>query len=63
MSDPYPAHTASTARVKNSGRRPAIADKRNLFQRLIEFISPGVDSRDELIEALADAEQIGRAHV
>ena len=57
MSDPYPAHTASTARVKNSARRPAIADKRNLFQRLIEFMSPGVDSRDELIEALADAEQ------
>ncbi len=56
MSDPYPAHTASTARGKNSGRRPAIADKRNLFQRLIEFMSPGVDSRDELIEALADAE-------
>jgi magnesium and cobalt transporter len=57
MSDPYPAHTASTTRVKNSARRPAIADTRNLFQRLIEFISPGVDSRDELIEALADAEQ------
>ncbi len=56
MSDPYPAHTASTTRVKNSARRPDIVDKRNLFQRLIEFISPGVDSRDELIEALADAE-------
>ena len=56
MSDPYPAHTAFTARVKNASRRPAIADKRNLFQRLIEFMSPGVDSRDELIEALADAE-------
>ena len=56
MSDPYPAHTASTPRVKNSARRLDIVDKRNLFQRLIEFISPGVDSRDELIEALADAE-------
>ena len=56
MSDPYPAHTASPARGKNSTRRPAVVDKRNLFQRLIEFISPGVDSRDELIEALADAE-------
>jgi magnesium and cobalt transporter len=31
-------------------------DHRNLFQRLIEFLSPGVDSRDELIEALAQAE-------
>ena len=53
MSDPYPAPSASSHRVK-----PAAAiDKRNLFQRLIEFISPGVDSRDELIESLADAEQ------
>ena len=53
MSDPYPAPSASSHRVK-----PAAAiDKRTLFQRLIEFISPGVDSRDELIESLADAEQ------
>ena len=44
MSDPYPAHTASPARVKNSGRRPAIADKRNLFQRLIEFVSRAVEA-------------------
>lgn len=56
MSDPYPAQSASTARVKNSARRLAPVDKRSLFQRLIEFISPGVDSRDELIESLADAE-------
>jgi len=27
-----------------------------LFERLVEFVSPGVDSRDELIETLADAE-------
>ena len=32
-------------------------DKRTLFERLVEFISPGPDSRDELIESLADAEQ------
>jgi magnesium and cobalt transporter len=32
------------------------SDKRNLFQRLVEFISPGPDSRDELIATLADAE-------
>ena len=56
MSDPYPAQSASTARAKNPARGAAPVDKRNLFQRLIEFISPGVDSRDELIEALADAE-------
>jgi magnesium and cobalt transporter len=33
------------------------ADKRSLFERLVELISPGPDSRDELIETLADAEQ------
>ena len=32
-------------------------DKRSLFDRLIEFISPGPDSRAELIATLADAEQ------
>ena len=57
MSDPYPAPTAVPTRGKNSGRRPTIVDKRGLFQRLIELLSPGVDSRDELIESLADAEQ------
>jgi magnesium and cobalt transporter len=33
------------------------ADKRTLFERLVELISPGPDSKDELIETLADAEQ------
>jgi hypothetical protein len=37
--------------------RPAPADKRAFFERLVEFISPGPDSKDELIETLADAEQ------
>jgi magnesium and cobalt transporter len=31
-------------------------DKRSLFERLVEFLSPGPDSRAELIETLADAE-------
>jgi len=31
-------------------------DKRGLFQRLVEFIKPGPDSTDELIETLAEAE-------
>src|SRR6478672_13973151 len=31
-------------------------DKRSLLQKLAEFIHPGPDSRDELIETLADAE-------
>ncbi len=32
-------------------------DRRSVFERFIEFLSPGPDSRDELIETLADAEQ------
>jgi magnesium and cobalt transporter len=32
------------------------AEKRNLFERLVEFISPGPDTRDDLLESLADAE-------
>ncbi len=32
-------------------------DHRSLFERLVEFISPGPDSTDELIESLAEAEQ------
>ena len=32
------------------------ADRRSLFERVVEFIAPGPDSRDELIESLAQAE-------
>jgi magnesium and cobalt transporter len=45
VSDPHPTRTT-----------PA-ADKRSFFERLVEFIVPGPDSKDELIETLADAEQ------
>ena len=46
LSDPQPArHT-----------RPS-EDKRSLFDRLVDFISPGPDSRAELMATLADAEQ------
>jgi magnesium and cobalt transporter len=31
-------------------------DKRSLFERVVEFLTPGPDSRDQLIETLADAE-------
>jgi magnesium and cobalt transporter len=57
MSDPHPAHTAPAGRSRHPGRPIDTVDRRSLFQRVVEFISPGVDSRDELIEALADAEQ------
>jgi magnesium and cobalt transporter len=52
MSDPHPG------RPLRGGDRPAPAqaERRSLFQKLVEFVSPGPDSRDELIETLADAE-------
>jgi magnesium and cobalt transporter len=46
-----------TGRSGRSQRAPAEIDKRTLFERLVEFLSPGPDSRAELIETLADAEQ------
>ena len=44
VSDPSPART------------PEKEDKRSFFQKLAEFIHPGPDSRAELIETLAEAE-------
>ena len=44
MSDPLPARAGSRE------------DKRSFLQKLAEFIHPGPDSRDELIETLAEAE-------
>jgi magnesium and cobalt transporter len=35
---------------------PPPSERRSLFQRLVELMSPGPDSRDQLIESLADAE-------
>ena len=46
------------ARASRSADKPAPpADRRNLFQKLVDFVSPGADSRSELMEQLADAEQ------
>ena len=52
MSDPHPG------RPNRGTGKPAAphADRRTLFQKLVEFLSPGPDSRDELMESLADAE-------
>ena len=52
MSEPQSPRSARAQAIAN-----AIADKRSLFERLIEFVSPGPDSRAELIRLLADAEQ------
>jgi magnesium and cobalt transporter len=49
VSDPASARSAR-------GAKPARADKRSFFERLVEAISPGPDSKAELIRTLADAE-------
>jgi magnesium and cobalt transporter len=56
MSDPHPGRPGSGRGPSSDAHRHGADDKRNLFQRLIEFMSPGPDSRRELMETLADAE-------
>jgi magnesium and cobalt transporter len=51
MSDPHPSRP-----LRAGDKRLVQAERRSLFQKLVEFVSPGPDSRDELIETLADAE-------
>jgi magnesium and cobalt transporter len=50
VSDPHPSRAA------RQGSPAAAADKRSLFERIVEFIAHGPDSKDELIRTLADAE-------
>ncbi len=60
MSDPVPTRPARTASsyalAARAERRAARRDKRSLFERLVELISPGPDSKAELIASLAAAE-------
>ena len=49
-----PAEKPVAARAARA--RPARVDRRTLFARVIEFLSPGPDSKDELISSLAEAE-------
>jgi magnesium and cobalt transporter len=51
MPDPHPS------RSQRGTDKPALAERRTLFERMVEFLSPGPDSRRELFETLADAEQ------
>ncbi len=46
-----------TGRPGRPASRPEGADRRTLLTRVLEFLSPGPDSKDELIESLADAEE------
>ncbi len=51
MSDPHPT------RPGRLDETAAAAEKRSFFERLVDFISPGPDSKAELLKTLADAEQ------
>ena len=54
---PAPVSVSEPASTRHSrAAAPASADKRSLFERLIEFVMPGPDSKAELIRTLADAE-------
>ena len=54
MSEP---HSGRSARASAQRLADKPSDKRSILDRLVEFISPGPDSRAELIETLADAEE------
>lgn len=52
-----PPRAAATPAGQAGDPRDGHRDKRGLFDRLVEFLSPGPDSTDELMATLADAEQ------
>jgi magnesium and cobalt transporter len=45
-----------SARAARGGHTAPGAEKRSFFERLVEFVLPGPDSKDELMRTLADAE-------
>jgi magnesium and cobalt transporter len=53
VSDPAPTRPLRGGAAARAG---ASADKRSFFERLVEFLSPGPDSKAELLKTLADAE-------
>jgi magnesium and cobalt transporter len=50
------ANSSSGNHSPNQNPNAPQADKRSLFQKIVEFINPGPDSKDELFETLAEAE-------
>ncbi len=52
------SHAVSESHPERSPRgRPPQDDRRTLFDRLVEFVAPGPDSKYDLLETLADAEK------
>jgi magnesium and cobalt transporter len=63
VSDPQPSRPSRSAhpgaahsKTSRAAAAAGITDKRSLFERIVEFVSPGPDSKAELIKTLADAE-------
>jgi hypothetical protein len=57
VSDPQPSRFVRAGAGPSPQDPPDESEKRSLFERLIEFLSRGPDSKAELIRTLADAEQ------
>ena len=53
---PRPPSVADTQPARLTGHLPDKEDKRTFLQKIAEFIHPGPDSTDELIETLVEAE-------
>lgn len=53
MSEPSSPSSPHTHGLQRAGKH---IDQRTLFRKLLEFLNPGPDSKDELMETLAEAE-------
>jgi magnesium and cobalt transporter len=51
-----PSSSSAQTSGQNPNAQPSHIDKRSLFKKIVEFINPGPDSKDELFETLAEAE-------
>ena len=56
VSDPAPGRSARASSGARGDPQSERRDRRSLFERLVERLSPGPDSKAELIRTLADAE-------
>lgn len=56
VSEPFQSRAPRADKNAPNHRAAGSRDRRTLFERVVEFLSPGPDSTDELIESLADAE-------
>lgn len=56
MSEPSHSRPIKVDKPKTAPHLQREQDRRSLFDRVVDFLSPGPDSTDELIETLAEAE-------